>query len=91
MINTVFPEEVLPYEKVPSYRKARTSRRLAAGVVTCRNRGCLFIERREKAVGVDGRGRDIVVIEVFETVRGITTYGGRTGRKGDGIIHNHGR
>ncbi len=84
-------EEIPQYEKVPSYAKARTSRRLATGAERCWTRGCIFIERSKKAVSVDGRGRDITVTEVFETVRGITKYAGRTSRSGSGIIHYHGR
>jgi len=83
-------EEVSQYEKVPPYLKKRTSRRIPpARAVTCWTRGCTFIERIEKVVGVDKRGRDITITEVFETRRGITTYNGRTARKGSGISHNH--
>ncbi|KKN06536.1 hypothetical protein LCGC14_1076200 [marine sediment metagenome] len=83
-------EEVPQYKKVLSYLKKRTSRRIPpARAVTCWTQGCVFVERVEKVLGVDKKGRDIVVIEVFKTVRGIRTYNGRTNWKGDGIVHVH--
>ncbi len=83
-------EEIPQYEKVPSYRKARTSRRLAPRAERCWTRGCVFIERIVKIIGVDRKGRDITVTELFETIRGITKYRGQTRQKGDGIAHIHG-
>ena len=84
-------EDIPQYEKVPSFRKARTSRRLTPGIVTCWTRGCVFIDRIVKVIGVDRKGRDITVTELFETIRGITRYQGRTSQKGNGIAHVHGR